>query len=67
MPHDTHQANTMLGTWRAGSQGWWVFLKPLPPGEHTIAYNIRVTPTGPLTSPGASPRFADITYNLKVE
>src|SRR5215471_15228156 len=21
------------GTWRAGSQGWWVFLKPLSPGQ----------------------------------
>ena len=54
------------GTWRAGSQGWWVFLKPLSPGEHTVSYNIRVTPTGALTSPGTNPHFADITYKLQV-
>ena len=54
------------GTWRAGSQGWWVFLKPLSPGTHTIFSNIRVTPTGPLTSPGTNPHFADITYTLHV-
>src|SRR5919198_1548489 len=67
MPPGTHQAGIMPGTWRAGSQGWWVFLKPLPIGEHTIFYNIRVTPTGPLTSPGTTTHFADITYKLQVE
>ena len=66
IPPDSHQASQKPGTWRAGSQGWWVFLKPLPPGQHTIFYNIRVTPTGPLTSPGTSPHFADITYKLNV-
>ncbi|MGC2384935.1 MAG: hypothetical protein WA631_17695 [Nitrososphaeraceae archaeon] len=66
IPPDSHQASQKPGTWRAGSQGWWVFLKPLPPGQHTIIYNIRVTPTGPLTSPGTSPHFADITYKLNV-
>jgi hypothetical protein len=67
IPSDTHQANTTPGTWRAGSQGWWVFLKPLSPGEHTVFYNICITPTGALTSPGTSPHFADITYKLQVE
>lgn len=67
IPPDTHKPNQVPGTWRAVSQGWWVFLKPLPPGEHTIFYNIRVTPTGPLTSPGTNPHFADITYKLQVE
>ena len=33
---DTHKPNYPSGTWRAGSQGYWFFLKPLPPGEHTI-------------------------------
>jgi hypothetical protein len=66
IPPDTQEANYKSGTWRAGSQGWWVFLKPLPPGEHTIFYNVRVTPTGALTSPGTSPHFADITYNFQV-
>jgi hypothetical protein len=67
MPPDTHQAGKKPGTWHAGSQGWWVFLKPLPAGEHTVFYNIRITPTGALTSPGTSPHFADITYKLQIE
>jgi hypothetical protein len=65
-PPNTHQADYKAGTWRAGSQGWWVFLKPLSLGQHTIFYNIRVTPTGTLTSPGTNPHFADITYTLNV-
>lgn len=64
---DTHKPNYPEGTWRAGSQGYWIFLKPLPPGEHTVFYNIRITPTGALTSPGTNPHFADITYNLQVQ
>jgi hypothetical protein len=67
IPSDTHETNSKPGTWDAGSQGWWVFLKPLPPGEYTIFYNVRVTPTGALTSPGTNPHFADITYKFQVE
>jgi hypothetical protein len=59
-------ANNMPGTWQAASDGWWVFLKPLAPGQHIISYNIRVIPTGALTSPGTSPHFADIKYQLQV-
>jgi hypothetical protein len=66
LPADTHHAGYEPGTWRAGSHGWWVFLEPLPPGEHTIFYKIRVTPTGALTSAGTSPHFADIIYSLQV-
>ena len=67
IPPNTHEAGYKPGTWRAGSQGWWVFLKPLSPGQHTIFYNIRVTPTGAITSPGTNPHFADITYTLQVQ
>ena len=63
---NNHEAGYKAGTWRAGSQGWWVFLKPLSPGDHTIFYNVRVTPTGLLTSPGTNPQFADVTYTLHV-
>jgi hypothetical protein len=67
VPADTHKGtNTVAGTWRAGSHGWWVVLKPLPPGDHTVHYNVRVTPTGALTSPGTNPVFTDITYLFKV-
>jgi hypothetical protein len=67
VPADTHIPNAVPGTGRAGSHGWWVILKPLPPGEHTIFYNVRVTPTGALTSPGTNFVFTDVTYLLKVK
>jgi hypothetical protein len=66
IPPNSNEAGKQPGTWRAGAQGWWVFLKPLPPGDHTIFYNVRVTPTGLLTSPGTNPHFADVTYSLHV-
>jgi hypothetical protein len=66
IPADTHKPNQVTGTWDSVSQGWWIFLKPLPVGDHTLFYNIRVTPTGALTSPGTSPHFSDISYNLDV-
>lgn len=59
-------SGTPPGNWLAGSHGWFVFLEPLPPGEHTLFYNVRVTPTGALTSPGVSPHSSDITYDLVV-
>ena len=52
IPPDSQMPNLNPGTWLAGSHGWFVFLKPLPPGEHSVFYNVRVTPTGALTSPG---------------
>ena len=66
-PADTHKAFTLAGTFHAGAHGWFVFLKPLPPGDHTVFYNVRVTPTGALTSPGTTANFADITYLLHVK
>ena len=66
-PADTHKAFTIPGSFHAGAHGWFVFLKPLPPGVHTVFYNIRVTPTGVLTSPGTTANFADITYRLHVK
>jgi hypothetical protein len=66
IPPDTHKPNNAAETWQVLSDGWWVFLRPLPLGEHTIFYNIRVIPTGALTSSGTSPHFADITYKLQV-
>jgi hypothetical protein len=60
-------SGTPPGTWLAGAHGWFVFLKPLPPGEHTVFYNVRVTPTGALTSPGTSPHASDVAYDLHVK
>jgi hypothetical protein len=67
VPPDTQMPNLPAGTWDAGSHGWWVVMKPLPKGDHTVSYNIRVTPTGALTSPGTNPHFADISYLLEVK
>lgn len=49
------------GTFRSGAHGWFVFLKPLPPGDHTLYYNVGVTGTGP------NDHSAEITYDLKVK
>jgi hypothetical protein len=67
IPADTHFPKQQPGRWRADSQGYWIFLRQLPTGEHTIYYNVRVTPTGPVTSPGTNPHFADITYKIQVQ
>lgn len=66
IPSDTHKAYLVPGSWRAGSHGWWVFLQPLTPGEHTVFYNVRVFPTGAITSPDVNPTSSDISYNLNV-
>jgi hypothetical protein len=66
IPSDTHKAYLVPGEWRAGSHGWWVFLEPLSPGEHKIFYNVRVFPTGAVTSPDVNPTSSDITYHLNV-
>jgi hypothetical protein len=47
------------GIWRAGSHGYWVFLKALDPGEHTISYTFRIA--------GKASASSDITYSLQVE
>jgi hypothetical protein len=66
IPTNSNIPDLVPGDWRAGSHGWYVFLKPLPPGEHTVSYSVRVFPTGALTSPGVNPTSSDITYLLNV-
>jgi hypothetical protein len=61
IPEDTYSPDQNPGTWRTGAHGWWVFLKPLPPGDHTIHYNVGVTGTGP------NDHSAEITYVLHVK
>lgn len=61
IPEDTHFPDQNTGTWRSGAHGWFVFLKPLPSGDHTIYYNVGVTGTGP------NDHSAEITYDLKVK
>jgi hypothetical protein len=44
IPENTHFPDQKPGTFRAGAQGWYVFLKPLPPGDHNILYTVNVDP-----------------------
>lgn len=67
VPEDTNLPNLNPGEWRAGSHGWWAFLEPLPPGKHTIYYNVRVFPTGAVSSPGVNPTTTDVTYTMNVK
>jgi len=64
IPENSHLADQNAGTWRSGAHGWLVFLKPLPPGEHTIFYNVGVdiAKKDPLNS-----HAAEITYTLHVK
>jgi hypothetical protein len=60
IPEDTHFPDQIFGTFRAAAHGWFVFLKPLPVGNHTVYYNVGVTGLGP------NDHSAEITYNLDV-
>jgi hypothetical protein len=61
IPEDTHLPDQNFGTFRAAAHGWFVFLKPLSVGNHTIYYNVGVTGTGP------NDHSAEITYNMNVK
>ena len=61
IPEDTFVPDQNPGTWRSGAHGWFVFLKPLPTGDHTIYYNVAVTGLGP------NDHSSEITYTLHVE
>jgi hypothetical protein len=54
------------------SQGWWVMLKPLPPGQHTVHYTTgyrdsRSDPTIPPGQGNQAPYIQDVTYHLIVK
>lgn len=61
IPGKQHFPDQNTGTWRSGAHGWFVFLKPLPPGDHMLHYNVGVTGTG------SNDHSAEITYDLKVK
>lgn len=61
IPDDTRYPDQNTGTWRSGAHGWFVFLKPLPIGNHEIYYNVGITGLGPNNFASA------ITYSLIVE
>jgi hypothetical protein len=54
------------------TQGWWIMLKPLSPGEHTLHYTTgyRDSRSDPSIPPGQgnlAPYIQDVTYHLKVK
>jgi hypothetical protein len=65
VPKDTHMSYDQYGTFPSAAHGWFVFLKPLQPGNHTVYYENTVEPTA-LTPPGNS-NTAQFTYHFKVE
>ena len=43
-PEDSFWPDLTPGkSFNAGAHGWFVFLKPLPVGDHKLAYNVGVT------------------------
>ncbi len=61
-PEDSFWPDLPSGKWfDAGAHGWFVFLKPLPVGNHKISYNVGVTGTGPNDS------TAEISYLMHVK
>ena len=63
-PPDTHLFTPKPGTYLAAAHGWFVFLKPLTAGDHTVSYSISVVTAG--TTAGGSLTTAQYTYHLKV-
>ena len=46
IPENSNLPDQVLGTWPAGAQGWFTFLKPLPPGDHKVSYSMSVQGLG---------------------
>jgi len=65
VPDDSHVQNEKYGTFPGAAHGWFVFLKPLQPGNHTVYYQNSVEPTS-LSGAGNS-NTAQFTYHFKVE
>jgi hypothetical protein len=65
LPNETHFPVERFGTFPAAAHGWFVFLKPLQPGNHTIYYQNSVQPT--TLSGAGNVNTAQLTYSFKVE
>jgi hypothetical protein len=46
VPENTFLPAQSAGTWPSGAQGWFTFLKPLPPGDHKLSYTMSVQGLG---------------------
>lgn len=65
IPSNSHMSFEKPGTFPAVAHGWFVFLKPLPPGDHSIYYQNSVEPT--TLSGAGTVNTAQITYHVRVE
>ena len=63
-PEDSNLAVDYPGTHLGATHGWYIFLKPLPVGEHTVRYvnDVRETTLG-----AGNTNNADITYSFSVK
>ena len=61
IPENTFLPDQVVGTWPAGAQGWFTFLKPLPAGDHKVSYTLSVQGLG------ADNVAAETTYTLHVK
>jgi hypothetical protein len=63
IPEDSNLAVDTPGTHLGATHGWYIFLKPLPAGEHTVRYvnDVRETTLG-----AGNTNNADITYSFTV-
>jgi hypothetical protein len=63
-PENSNLAVDYPGTHLGAAHGWYIFLKPLPVGEHTVRYvnDVRETTLG-----AGNTNNADITYTLNVK
>ena len=64
-PINTHFIVERYGTFPGAAHGWFVFLKPLQPGNHTVYYQNSVEPT--TLSGAGNVNSAQFTYHFKVE
>ncbi len=64
VPADSNLAVDYPGTHLGAAHGWYIFLKPLPVGDHTVRYinDVRETTLG-----AGNTNNADITYSFKVK
>jgi hypothetical protein len=65
IPINSHVLAERYGTFPAAAHGWFVFLKPLQPGTHTVYYQNSVEPT--TLSGAGNVNSAQFTYHFKVE
>ncbi len=65
VPENSHVQNEKYGVHPAAAHGWFVFLKPLQPGNHIVYYQNSVEPTT-LSGAGNS-NTAQFTYHMKVQ